>query len=481
MITRRTFFKKSIAFTAASTVFPRFSIGQAGPSANSKLNIAMIGSGGIADMALKELREENVIAMCDIDSTRFPKRAADQNIPTFADFRVMLDKMGKEIDGVCVNTPDHTHFTATIDAMQRGIHVCTQKPLTHNIWQARTLKKAKDKYKVVTNMANQGHTYKGIRQMKEWYEADVFGQISEVRMGFKGPEWGSKYFRKPESMPLTAEDLPEHIDWDLWLGPAAEVPYNSHLHPLTWRGFSDYGTGQFGDWFCHIGDGPVWILDLYEPTVIECEERAPNAEGLIPDYSTVRFDFPQRGDKAPCQMYWYDGWANGGATIPKPDDWDKGRPEPKKEEEASDELSEKKKKRRQPKDRYADGSFWWGEKQNGYLDRRSNNPRLASFEAMKDFKKGADIPQTYERVKQRGPFGEWAAAIKGDIKECGSNFDYAAPMTEVALIGVIAQRFGGRIEWDAKKGEITNRPELNAFVKEPVRAGWEYGEDLWKA
>ncbi|MGC6424648.1 MAG: Gfo/Idh/MocA family oxidoreductase [Lentimonas sp.] len=453
-INRRSFMKTTAASAAGAFVLPRFSIGQPGPSANSKVNVAMIGSGNIAGMATSGCEGENIVAMCDVDSGMIPQWVGKAGIPTFSDFRVMLDKMGKEIDGVCINTPDHTHFVATIDAMQRGIHVCTQKPLTHNIWQARTLKKAKDKYGVVTNMANQGHTYDGIRKMREWYEAGVFGQVTEVHMGFPGPKWDTKYFTKPSAMPLPEQPLPSGLDWELWLGPAKSTSYNKHYHPLTWRGFYEYGTGQFGDWFCHIGDGPVWCLDLYEPTVIECENRGPSLDGMLPDHSVVRFDFPARKEKEACSMWWYDGMVNGGKQIKNPDEWTMGK-------------------------KPHIGSFWYGDKQNGYLDERSNNPRLTTRQAMMDFKKGADIPVKYKRVKQSGPHAEWIAAIKGDINECGSNFDYAAPMSEVALIGVIAQRFGGRIEWDSKNMRITNRPELNVFVEEPVREGWEYGKDLW--
>ena len=450
---RRNFIKTAAAASAGAFILPRFSIGQSGPSANSKLNIAHIGAGGIANMAYGGCKGENVVALCDIDSRKFPRKPWAVDVPKFADYREMLDKLGKDIDGVCINTPDHMHFNATLACMERGIHVCTQKPLTHNIWQARTLRKAKDKYKVITNMANQGHTYDGIRKMREMYEADCFGQVSEVHMGFPGPNWNGRYFKKPASMPLPAEPIPANINWDLWLGPAAERPFNSLYHPLKWRGFNDFGTGQFGDWFCHIGDGAVWVLDLYEPTVIECVERGPAMEGMIPDYSVVRFDFPARGNKAACSMTWYDGASNGGTPIKSPDDWGWGKI---------------------PKA----GSFWSGDKANAFLDNRSNHPRFTIKEQMVAFKDSGGVAETYDRVKG-GPHQEWVQAIKGEGPECGSNFDYAAPMSEVALLGVLAQRFGGRIEWDSKNMRITNRPELNVFVKEPARAGWEAGQDLW--
>jgi predicted dehydrogenase len=366
----------------------------------------------------------------------------------------MLDQMDKEIDGVVINTPDHTHFVATLAAMERGLHVCTQKPLTHNIWEARTLQRAKDKYKVVTNMANQGHTYDGIREMREMYEANLFGQVNEVHMAFNGPNWTGGYFGNPQSMPLEAEPIPEKVDWDLWIGPAKETVYNRMLHPTKWRSFWDYGTGMLGDWFCHIGDGPVWILDLYAPTVVECVERGPALEGVIPGHSIVRFDFPARGNKAACSMYWYDGLRNGGQPMKAPEDWDWSGTAPKS------------------------GSLWFGDKANAHLNERSSNPRFAVKNQMRAYKESGGVEQKYARV-EGGPFREWIRAVKGEGPEPGSNFDYAAPLSEICLLGALAQRVGGRIEWDAKNMQVTNRPELNAFVREPVRSGWEMGADLW--
>jgi hypothetical protein len=176
-------------------------------------------------------------------------------------------------------------------------------------------------------------------------------------------------------------------------------------------------------------------------------------EGMIPDYSVVRFDFPARGNKAACSMTWSDGAPGVGKPIKSPDDWGWGKVP-------------------------NSGSFWYADKGNAFLDQRSNNPRFSVKEQMVAFKESGGVAETYDRVKG-GPHQEWVRAIKGDGPECGSNFDYAAPMSEVALLGVLAQRFGGRIEWDSKNMRITNRPELNVFVKEPARAGWDAGQDLW--
>ena len=453
---RRTFLKTSAAVTAGTFVLPQFSIGKPGPLANGKLNIAMIGAGNIAEMAYEGCEGENIVALCDVDSDMFDQWAEDfpfiQKAKRFSDFRVMFDKMADKIDAVCVSTPDHTHFAATMAAMEHGKHVFTQKPLTHTVWQARTLRKAMHKYKVITNMGNQGHTYEGIRRMREWYEAGVFGQITEVHSWVDGPEWGGTFFAMPSSFPPPMHQDPKSLDYDLWLGPSQKVPYNEYYHPLTWRGFNQFGGGQFADWFCHIADAPVWILDLYEPVVIEAEEVDGGNKWMAPNGNRVRYEFAKRGDKAPCTFYWHNGPENF-------------RPERPEQWTLSNEVPES-------------GSIFIGTKETGYTDERSSNPRLVNAEKMRAFNKAGLPPEKYPRV-EGGPVKEWVRAVKGLGPEPGSNFDYAAPMTEVMLLGIIAIQHGGKIEWDSKEMKITNRPELNRYLTEPVREGWEYGQDLW--
>ncbi len=449
---------KAGAVAGAAYVPARFAIGKPGPSANSKLNIAMIGAGNIAGMAYGGCKGENIVALADVDSTMFPQWAVDAGAKTFTDFRVMLDKMEGEIDAVCINTPDHTHFPATMEAMIRGKHVCTQKPLTHNIWQARMLKKAKAKYGVVTNMAVQGHTFDGIRQMREWVEAGVFGQITEVHSWRGGPPWKpynggeNDYWHKPESFPPPADAVPSYLNWDLWKGPSTtELPFNKLYHPKSWRGFNAFGNGIFGDWMPHIADAAVSILDLYDPLVVELEASEGGNEWIVPDANRVRWEFGKRGEKAPCKFYWH----NGGENY-KPDMFDDWTWENKLP---------------------FCGTIYRGEKQNGFTDERSNHPRLANKEAMKAFKEAGYPAEKYPRI-QGGPFQEWIRAIKGEGPEPGANFDFAAPFTEMMLIGVLAARFGGRIEWDSKNMKAANRPELDAFINEPIREGWNYSKYL---
>ncbi len=446
--------KTGAAAAAGTFVLPRFSIGQPGPSANSKLNVAMVGAGGFASMAYPSLATENIVALCDVDSSKVFQHAEKypqlRQAQTFTDFRVMFDKIGNQLDGVIVFTPDHTHFVATMAAMERGIHVFTQKPLTHNIWDARTLRKAKEKYGVVTNMGNQGHTYDGIRQMREWLEADVLGQVHEVHSWQGGGGWGfaSDFQPREAAVPAT-------LDWDLWLGPTKQIPYYPRIHPGSWRRWRAYGSGMLGDWFPHVADGPVTVLNLFEPTVIEAEVTEEGSEWLTPKTLRIRWDFPARGTMEACSLYWHNGEGDPNPNKPaKPEKWT-----------WEDELP-------------GGGSLFIGEKNTAYTDSRSNNPRLINKEDMKAFKEAGYPPEKYPRVKG-GPYEEWIRAIKGEGPEPGANFDFASRFTEVQLLGVLAANYGGRIEWDAKEMKVTNRPELNEFIKEPVREGWSYGEHLW--
>ncbi|XZE32241.1 Gfo/Idh/MocA family protein [Pirellulaceae bacterium SH501] len=455
---RRNFLAGTASACAASSVFPAFSIGKEGKSANSKLNVAFIGSGGwIAQQPYKQgCSDENLVAFCDVDSEHCAENLKSWRTtqPFFEDFRVMFDKMGKEIDAVVVSTPDHTHFAATLAAMERGIHVYTQKPLTHNIWQSRTLVKAKERYKVVTQMGNQGHAGHGIRQSVEAYRAGLIGSVSQVYCRNSGPQMGGQHFANPETMPPPSAPVPKGLAWDLWLGPAQERPFSKEYHPLKWRSFYDFGLGMLGDWGCHTLDTPVWALDLDPPTAVECISRTKSLEGVIPSGSQIKFHFAGNDKRGPVALDWLDG----------PQDWAKvGRIDKFGAENATHR-----------------GLACWMVGSKGLLGcgTHAGVPTLADEELHQEWTKNPPS-QTLPRV-EGGPFREWLRAIKGEGPEPGSNFSYGAKLTEIVLLGVLAQRFNTRIEWDAESATITNHPELNAFVKEPVREGWSYGEDLWK-
>lgn len=451
---RRDFIKSASLLSAGTVFIPNLM----SCSPSGRLNIAVIGVGGQGKsnwtkvINQKEPKwNENIVALCDVDDNRAAE--AYKTMPKarrFKDYRVMFDKMHKEIDAVMVCTPDHSHFPAAMAAMQLGKHVIVEKPLAHNIWQLRTLKKAAHHYNVVTQMANQGHATNGIRCIKEWYEAGLLGNVTEVIAWFDGPDFGpNKYFNKPDSFPPAEQPVPSNLDWDLWLGPAAYRPYNSIYAPKTWRSWFDFGNGEMGDWCCHTLDAPFWTLDLGMPDVVEAEFKSPVPDtGFISDKAVIRWDFPARGNKPPVKMRWHEGGI-------KPEI----RPEWNVEKLPGS------------------GMIMVGDKQCLITGGRPNEPRLlmpmAEWEAYKPKLPAQTIPRTFDENPQR----EWAEAIKHG-KVPGSNFDYATQLVEMSLTGILAQRFNTRIEYDAKNMKVTNHPELDAYIKEPARSGWIYGENL---
>jgi predicted dehydrogenase len=454
---RRTFLSTTTGAVAASSVFPRFAIGKPGPSANSKLNVAFVGSGGwIAQQPYNQgCSDENLVAFCDVDRDHCAENMKNWKTtqPFFEDFRVMLDKMHKEIDAIVISTPDHTHFPATLAAMERGIHVYTQKPLTHNIWQARTLVKARERYKVMTQMGNQGHAGDGIRQSVEACRAGLIGEVSEVFAHNDGPEMGGRHFANPATMPPPPAPVPEGLAWDLWLGPTAKREFYRDYLPYKWRAFFDFGSGMLGDWGCHTFDTPVWALDLDPPEVVECLDRRDSLEGVVPAGSRIRYHFPANAKRGPVVLNWFDG----------PQDWPKVGPIGRFGAEHGAHL----------------GRACWMVGTKGMIGcgTHAGPPTILPGELRAEWQAKPPAP-TIPRVAG-GPFREWLNSIKQTGPEPGSNFTYSAKLTEIILLGVLAQRFKTRIEWDAKAGRITNHPELNAFVKEPVRQGWEYGGNLW--
>lgn len=447
-ISRRNFLRSASAVAAGTVIIPNF----ISCSPNKKINIAIVGVGGRGKAQWSACTAENVVAMCDVDD----KRAAEgyeayPKAKRYKDFRKMLDEMGKQIDAVMISTPDHTHFPAAMAAMQLGKHVFVEKPLAHNIWQLRTLQKAAHHYKVITQMGNQGHATDGIRRVKEWVDAGILGDVKEVLAWFDGPDFGpDKYFDKPEQFPPAGEPVPEGLDWDLWLGPAVERPYSHYYVPKTWRGFYDFGNGELGDWACHTLDAPFWSLDLGMPEVVESEFNSGAPEGFLPDQSILRFEFPQRGNKPPVTLKWFEG----GLKPENRPEWN------------LPELT-------------GSGMIMIGEKHNIITGGRPNDARLMMPIEEWDNWVANEMPKpTIPRVAD-GPQNEFLDAVRGDGPLPGSNFDYATRLTEMAAVGVLSQRFNTRIEYDDKNMKVTNHPDMDRYIKEPVRQGWSYGEEVW--
>jgi predicted dehydrogenase len=447
--TRRHFLKRTAAMGMAFTFIPRHVLGNGGfISPNEKLNMAAIGVGGMGAANINAVAgSENIVALCDVDEVR----AADTfnrfpNAKRFQDFRVMLDKMHSQIDAVIVATPDHTHAVAAMEAMKRGKHVYVQKPLARSIWEVRMLKEAARKYNVVTQMGNQGHSGEGIRRICEWLWDGAIGPVREVHAWTTRPSWPQGIQRPSETPPV-----PETLNWDLWLGPSPERPYHSAYVPGNWRGWVDFGTGSLGDMGCHILDPVVWALKLESPVsvqgsiVADVQNNYSKCEETYPKASMIHYEFAARGDMPPVSIHWYDG----GLMPKRPAELEPGR-------------------------RMGDtsgGVIFVGEKGKLMCGNVAGSPQLIPYSVMKEYKQPAP---TLPRIENDmgGHEMNWVRACKGLEKPC-SDFMYAAPLSEMVLLGNLAMFFPNQeLAWDSEKMEVKNLPDAMRIIKPVYRAGW---------
>lgn len=449
---RRQFLK-----TAALSAFAGPNILRA-QNSKQKIRVACVGIGQMGNGAVSGSRDEEIVAFCDVDWRELGGRSAAEiakkhpKVPKFTDFREMLDKKGSEIDAVLVSTPDHIHFPAAMAAMEANKHLFVQKPLAHNIWQVRTLRKAAQKYGVQTVMGNQGHCWEGIRLVKEWFEAGVLGEVKEVHCWTDRPKGKVGFINPPPAEPAKTALVPEGLSWDLWQGPVAPRDYSPEYLPQFWRGWWDYGCGGLGDIGCHCLDAPFWVLQLGMPEKVEVveQEKWENRAYTAPA-SHIIFHFAARGEMPAVQIHWYEG-----GLLPEPlPGMTKGLPD--------------------------NGMIMKGSKETLFSEgMRVQSPQLWPRERMTpiiDILRRKPLPRSVAGE----PIGELFAAIRGDIPHAGSHFDYACPLTELVNTGVLAIRSGKTIEWDSANMKVKGAPEFDAWIKEPVRDGWSYGEDLWKA
>lgn len=468
MSSRRKFIQQTSLAAAGFMIVPRHVLGKGYIAPSDKLNIAGIGAGGKGQSDLAEFAKSphvNVVALCDVDDRQaVASRKKFTNAPYYKDFREMLAKEHKNIDAVSVSTPDNTHAVATIAAMQLGKHVYTQKPLTHDIYEARMLTEAAKKYKVVTQMGNQGASGDGVRRSKELVDAGLIGDVHTAYAWTNRPVW-------PQGIPTPTgkHDLPAELNWDLWQGPAKSIDYNPAYLPFNWRGWWAYGTGALGDMACHIMDPIYRILPILYPDSVECSvatvwrEMWNDSQNLdaCPPSSIIHLNYPRTDGKGNIKVSWYDG-----GLLPQ-------RPDELLPEEAFG--------------NWDGGVLLIGTKGKLLMDCYGANPRLLPTKLMKE----SNLPgETIPRVKE-GHYLQWVnACIAGYGKmETSSPFEFAGPFTESILIGNLAIRswmlknpklkgwedkYLGRkkLIWDAKNMRITNFEEANQFVKREYREGW---------
>jgi predicted dehydrogenase len=439
---RREFLYGAAGAVAAFTVVPRHVLGgRAGAAPSDKLNIAIIGVGGRGGASVGGCGGENIVGLCDVDTTRMAGAIKKHpGAKTYQDFRQMLDELDSKLDAVAICTPDHTHAVATMDAIRRGKHVFCEKPLAHSIYEIRELMKAARKHKVVTQLGNQGHSSNSIRMFCEWIWDGAIGNVTEVHAACKANHCKISQFPKREEV----HRIPLELDWDLWLGPARNRPYNPMYAPGSWRGWMPFGSGTIGDWVCHVVDPVFWALDLGAPTTIQAEaddyDPIEHAD-TFPSGSKITFQFSAKGKRGPVTLFWYSNQR----AIPRPADLEPGRKVP------------------------PTGAIVIGDKGKiTYGSHGAGSVRIFPETKMKEYQ----TPEpTIPRV--RGHHRDWLNAIKTG-GQAGSNFDYGGPLTELARLGIIAmQRLGEKLEWDGENMRFTNSAEANELINPLSRKGWE--------
>lgn len=411
-------------------------------SPNEKLNIASIGAGGKGYTDIHGCMSENIVAMADPDEKRAARTFNEfPNVPKYKDFRQLFDKETNNIDAVIVSTPDHMHATAAMWAMSRGKHVYCQKPLTRTVWEAQQLTAAAERYGVATQMGNQGYSNEGARQCCEIIWNGDIGDVTEVHAWTNRPL--SYWPQGPDVVPQPAP-VPETLDWQVWLGPAEDRPYSPAYAPHNWRAFPDFGCGAIGDMACHILGTPNMALRLGNPTSVECVKKEGVSKYTFPSKTLIRFDFPARGAMPPVTVYWHDSMDKQ-PDIP-------GVP-------AGELLG----------DSDINGSLFIGSKGMVTTGCYGERTRLVPASKMADYK----MPEPV-LTRSPGHYHDWIRASKGVGGQACSNFSVAGPFVQWMLLGTIAIRYEGKLEWDSEKGMFTNNKEANQYLKPKFRKGWKF-------
>jgi len=423
------------------------------------VNVAAIGLGPMGRTNLRGASSAGarIAALCDVDETQIQRvREYYPNATAYTDYRRLLEKE-KGIDGVIVSTPNHTHAVISIAAMQLGKHVYCEKPLAHTMAELRAMVKAARESNVATQMGNQGHSYETNREVYECIQAGVIGEVQEVHLPMHA--FSFSLIGRPLNL---SEDhaVPQTLDWDLWLGPAPYREYNPIYHPGSWRCFRSFSSGIIGDMFCHLADPVFWSLNLGPPVSVlaEAEGYDPQEHGdLFPQSSKTRIRFPERNQLPPVTVYWYDG--NRYASP---------RPEELGDEDLVPVLG------RQPTGGYAIGS----KGKLVYGSHGAANWRLIPDSKMTEYLEGrppTSDPREFGKAEHPDATAhhrDWLQACKGG-DPAGSNFEYGGALTEIAILGNIAQQMPGtELQWDSENMTFPNHPDAHRHLHYTYREGW---------
>ncbi len=436
-------FLKAATISSAPLLFPHILRGQA----PKKLQFGAIGvdGKGRSDL-LNTSAGAEIVALCDVDRIKLDRaKVLVPNARLFQDFREMFATMGDALDGVTISTPDHAHFPAALEAIRHGKHVCVQKPLVNRVWEANRLLSVSREKGVITNMGNQGHLIEGLRLLKEYLELGVIGRVREIHVWTNRPIWpqGSK-----ARDTMVAATAPDSLNWDAWLAQCPESAYLPGLHPFAWRAHREYGSGAMGDMGCHTLDGPFFACELGDPYKVSAEVD-DLTETTFPTASTITL-FHKTRLFGEVKLVWYDGnrKPERPAELDESEDWSKAKA----------------------------GALYIGEEGKLIcIGDHASKPRVLPYAKHDEWLARALPKPTLERATAKNPQIELVEAILAGGR-CGSNFEYAVPLTRYGLLGNIAVLNPGKdLEWDTANQRFTNSEEANRLLKRPeLRKGWEF-------
>jgi len=465
---RRSFLQQSAVAAAGLAAASRLPLPRSARAAASerKVNCVVIGCGGRGTSHIGTALGQNLVALVDADEKRLDsaralvksKNTDPDKVQVFTDYRTLFDKMSKEIDAVFIATPNHQHALPSLLAMQLGKGVYCEKPLCHSVDEARTMAAAAARYKVATQMGNQGHCAEGYRRLCEYVWAGAVGPIIETH------SWSNRANGGIGPRPPKLE-VPAGLNWDSWIGPAPFRDYHVDLHRHEWHGWYDFGNGSLGNMGCHVLDGVYWALKLEHPTQIEVEQASGGSDERLPTGTRIRWDFPARAEMPAVKVYWYDGRFGEGDTG----DANKAAPAgPRGTPNLPPLLAEL--KRKYPKDKFdSNGTLYVGEKGILYTSCYGGDVRIVDHDQMRDT---PSPPKVLPRVASAA--SDFLSAVREGRADTAAGFDYSARLTEFTLLGNLAQRagVGNPIAWDGPGMKVTNLTDLNRLVKRENRDGW---------
>lgn len=463
-IHRRSFIKNVVSSTTGFIFIPRHILGGKGyvpPS--DRVNVGIIGAGGQSIYSIKELfklEDVHLTAVADPanywDLTHYfskseggrgpvkkfienlySEKITDYKVSDYEDFRVMLDSE-KSLDAIVCATPDNTHAYVSIFAMRAGKHVYCEKPLTHNIWEARKVHEVASKTGLATQMGNQGHNREGIRKTVEFLKAGVIGKVNEASSWVRATRWQPQL----DNYPHVSSSIPKGFNWDLWLGPTQYLPFNKAYSPVTWRDFWIFGSGALGDFGCHDMDAATWAFNLHQPETVEMFPGGNNGSRIMIPYAEIGYyNFKHIGKQQALKLNWFSGGLKPEIPEVIPQDV---------------KLAPR-------------GAMFVGEK--GVI--LNNGGTISEPEVFPMSLRESLVAPSKILPRVKGHHREWIDAIKGGPKPL-SNFEYASKLTEITLLGVLSLRLGGeKIYWDADNMKAIGIPEADEIIREPVRQGWE--------